>query len=153
MAGEAMRILVINGPNLNRLGQREPEIYGHATQKDLFRMIKAHAKKQKVRVVCMQSNDEGKVIQAIHKAQGRFDGIVINPAAWTHYSYAVLDALKSVTVPALEVHISDITKREAFRQHSVTKEACVAQISGKGFNGYLEAMDKLIDLNKAKEQA
>ena len=87
----------------------------------------------KVRVVCMQSNYEGKVITAIHKAQGRFDGIVINPAAFTHYSYAVLDALKSVTVPAVEVHISDIKKREAFRQHSVTKGACVAQISGKGF--------------------
>jgi len=153
MAGETMKILVINGPNLNRLGQREPEIYGHASQKDLFDMIKVHAKKQKVRVTCMQSNYEGKVITAIHKAQGRFDGIVINPAAFTHYSYAVLDALKSVTVPAVEVHISDIKKREAFRQHSVTKEACVAQISGKGFEGYLEAMDILIEIKQKKERA
>lgn len=140
-----MRILVLNGPNLNRLGKREPEIYGHATQKDLFLMIKAHARKKNINVTCRQSNYEGWMVETIQKAEGRFDGIVINPAAWTHYSYAVLDALKSVTVPAVEVHISDIKKREAFRQHSVTKDGCITQISGKGFAGYLEAMDLLIE--------
>ena len=147
-----MKILVLNGPNLNRLGKREPHIYGTATQNDLFKMIKKHALEKGVVVKCVQFNDEGKALRAIHKTENRFDGIVINPAAWTHYSYAVLDALKSVTVPAVEVHISDIKKREAFRQHSVTKEACIAQISGKGFDGYLEAMDLLISHIKQKAE-
>ncbi len=140
-----MRILVINGPNLNRLGKREPEIYGYETQKDLFRMIKKYALGKGFKVICKQFNDEGKAIAAIHQSEKRIDGIVINPAAWTHYSYAVLDALKSVPLPAVEVHISDIKKREPFRQYSVTKEACIGQISGKGFNGYLEAMDRLVE--------
>ncbi len=148
-----MRLLVINGPNLNRLGKREPEIYGRQTQADLFGMIKKHAREKRVRVQCVQFNAEDKAIRAIHCSEGRYDGIIINPAAWTHYSYAVLDALKSVTVPAVEVHISDIKQREAFRQHSVTKDACIAQVSGKGFAGYLEAMDIVMEHIQQKERA
>ncbi len=147
-----MRILVINGPNLNRLGKREPEIYGRLTQADLFKLIKKHAREKGVRVKCVQFNSEEKAINAIHRSEGRFGGMVINPGAWTHYSYAVLDALKSVTVPAVEVHISDIKKREVFRQNSVTKDACIAQITGKGFIGYLEAMDILTEKSKEKER-
>jgi len=138
------RILVINGPNLNMLGKREPEIYGYATLSDLYNLIKGYARSKGIKVTFIQSNYEGKIVEWIHKAEKKFDGIVINPAAFTHYSYAVLDALKSITKPAVEVHISDIKKREIFRQTSVTKAGCIDQISGKGFDGYLIAIDRLV---------
>ena len=140
-----MRILVINGPNLNMLGIREPGIYGKETYADLCAYIEEQAKKLGVEADVFQSNSEGAIVTRIQEALGAYDAIVINPAAYTHYSIAILDALKAVALPTVEVHLSDISTREAFRQVSVTKDACIAQISGKGFNGYGEAMEMLAD--------
>lgn len=139
-----MKILVINGPNLNFLGIREPEHYGKETYEDLCRLIRDHAGKLGVEVEIFQSNYEGALVEAIQRAYGNADGIVINPAAYTHTSVAILDAVKAVGVPTVEVHISDLSQREAFRQVSYVRRACVATIAGHGFRGYLEAMDLLI---------
>ena len=138
-----MNILVINGPNLNMLGIREPEIYGRATYADLCRLIEEHAGKQGVRVTLYQSNHEGDLIDAIQQAYGKQDGIVINPGAYTHTSVALLDALKAVAIPSVEVHISDPDTREDFRKISYLRAACVKTIRGHGFDGYLEAIDFL----------
>lgn len=139
-----MKILVINGPNLNMLGIREPDVYGKSSYSDLCDMIKEHANKRDVEVDIYQSNYEGDLVTEIQKAYGKYDGIVINPAAYTHTSVAILDAMKSVAIPAVEVHISDVSKREAFRQISYVRQACVKTICGKGFDGYLEAIDFLL---------
>jgi 3-dehydroquinate dehydratase II len=141
-----MRILVINGPNLNMLGIREPDIYGADTHADLCAYVQESANRLGVEADIFQSNSEGAIVTRIQEALGAYDAIVINPAAYTHYSYAILDALKAVALPTVEVHLSDISKRESFRQVSVTRDACIAQISGKGFQGYGEAMDLLIGL-------
>ena len=138
-----MNILVINGPNLNMLGIREPEIYGKATYTDLCDLIRAHAEKRGVSVTLYQSNHEGDLVDAIQQAYGKQDGIVINPGAYTHTSVALLDALKAVGIPAVEVHISDPDTREEFRKVSYIRSACVKTIKGHGFDGYLEAMDVL----------
>ena len=138
-----MNILVINGPNLNMLGIREPEIYGKATYTDLCDLIRAHAEKLGVSVTLYQSNHEGDLVDAIQQAYGKQDGIVINPGAYTHTSVALLDALKAVGIPAVEVHISDPDTREEFRKVSYIRSACVKTIKGHGFDGYLEAMDYL----------
>ena len=138
-----MKILVINGVNLNMLGVREPQIYGNKTYKALCTYIKAYAKQKGVKVSFFQSNSEGDLVTAIQKAYQKFDGIVINPGAYTHTSIALLDAVKSVGVPTVEVHISDVESREPFRQISYIRSACVATISGKGFEGYNEAIDIL----------
>ena len=138
-----MNILVINGPNLNMLGIREPEIYGKATYADLCSLIEAHAEKLGVSVTLYQSNHEGDLVDAIQQAYGKQDGIVINPGAYTHTSVALLDALKAVAIPAVEVHISDPDTREEFRKVSYIRSACVKTIKGHGFDGYLEAMDFL----------
>ena len=138
-----MNILVINGPNLNMLGIREPEIYGRASYADLCRMIENHAAKIGVTVTLYQSNHEGDLVDAIQQAFGKQDGIIINPGAYTHTSVALLDALKAVAVPAVEVHISDPDSREEFRKISYVRAACVKTIMGHGFSGYLEAMDFL----------
>lgn len=138
-----MRFLVINGPNLNLLGKREPEIYGSRTYDDLCRLLEEHAGQMGDCVEFYQSNHEGGLIDAIQAADGFFDGIVINPGAYSHYSYAIHDALRSISVPAVEVHISDIANREPFRRISVTAPACMAQIAGHGFDGYWEAMTLL----------
>lgn len=135
-----MRFLIINGPNLNLLGQREPEIYGTQTYEELCKLVAAYAAANGDTADFVQSNHEGALIDAIQNAQGRYDGIVINPAAYTHYSYALYDALRAVDVPAAEVHLSDITAREPWRQKSVTAPACIGSISGHGFAGYTEAM-------------
>ena len=140
-----MKLMVINGPNLNFLGIREPEHYGNKTYKDLCDLIYAHAEKRGVEVKICQSNHEGDLVDAIQSAYGAFDGIVINPAAYTHTSVAILDAVKSVSLPTVEVHISKVDAREEFRQVSFIRSACIKTISGKGFDGYLEAMDILID--------
>ena len=140
-----MKILVINGPNLNMLGIREPEIYGAKTYKDLCEMIEAHSEKLGIEVEIYQSNHEGDLVDKIQSAYKVFDGIVINPAAYTHTSVALLDALKSVGIPAVEVHISDVASRESFRQISFVREYCAKTICGKGFNGYLEAIDFLAE--------
>lgn len=137
-----MKILVINGPNLNFLGIREKGIYGTQDYNYLVNMIQEKAKKEGCEITCFQSNHEGAIIDRIQEAY--FDGtegIVINPGAYTHYSYAIRDALASITVPKVEIHISDITKREEFRKTSVTKPACDHQIYGKGLDGYLMAID------------
>lgn len=140
-----MKIMVINGPNLNMLGTREPEIYGEKTYSDLENYIEKHAQSKDAEAIVVQSNSEGEIIDFIHYALGSCDAIVINPAAYTHYSYAIYDALKTVDIPAIEVHISDIHSREEFRQKSVTAPACIEQISGIGFDGYTLAIDHLIE--------
>lgn len=148
-----MNILVINGPNLNFLGIREPDIYGKETYDDLKKMIENRANEIGVNVEFFQSNHEGAIIDRIQQAYfDQTEAIVINPGAYTHYSYAIHDALQSVTtMPKVEIHISDITKREGFRSVSVTKPACDAQIYGKGFMGYLEAIDVAIAMAKDKD--
>lgn len=138
-----MKILVINGPNLNMLGIREPSVYGRETYKDLCQEIKNHANKIGVEVKIFQSNHEGAIVDEIQAAYNVFDGIVINPAAYTHTSVAILDALKAVNIRAVEVHISDVSKREDFRQISYVRNFCEKTITGHGFKGYLEAMDFL----------
>ena len=138
-----MRILVLNGPNLNLLGLREPSIYGNNTYADLEKMIKDHCKEKNIYVEVKQTNHEGVLVDEIQGALGNFDGIVINPAAYTHTSVAILDAAKAVNLPMVEVHISDVSKREAFRQISYIRSACKTTVSGKGFQGYLEAIDYL----------
>ena len=138
-----MRILVLNGPNLNLLGLREPAIYGNRNYNDLCNLILEHAHKIGVEAEVRQSNHEGVLVDWIQGALGRFDGIVLNPAAYTHSSVALLDALKAVGIPTVEVHISELSKREAFRQISYVRAACVKTITGHGLEGYLEAMDYL----------
>jgi len=135
-----MKILVINGPNINLLGLREPEIYGSKNYAALLEFIQAVCADTGVEVECVQSNHEGVIVDAIQEAYGRFDGIVINPAAYTHTSIAILDALKAVGIPAVEVHLTEIKEREAFRQVSYVTEACEKTIAGKGFEGYAEAI-------------
>lgn len=136
-----MKILVLNGPNLNLLGLREPSIYGNNTYAELEKMIKDHCEKKNVYVEIKQTNHEGVLVDEIQNALGVFDGIVINPAAYTHTSVAILDAAKAVNLPIVEVHISNVSKREDFRQISYIRSACKKTISGKGFLGYIEAID------------
>ena len=135
-----MKILVINGPNLNLLGLREPDIYGRRTYSDLLEMIRLEAETLHVEVAFVQSNHEGALVDAIQAAYGVYDGIVINPGAYTHTSIALLDAVKAVGVPTVEVHISDPDQREEFRKVSYVRAACVASIKGHGLEGYLEAL-------------
>ncbi len=140
-----MKIMVINGPNINLLGVREPEIYGAKTYSDLEKYIEDYAEEHGIETVVVQSNGEGEIIDFIHHALGNYDGIVINPGAYTHYSYAIHDALSSVALPAVEVHLSNIHKREEFRHKSVTAPACIGQICGLGFRGYVLAIEYLKD--------
>ena len=135
-----MKILVINGPNINMLGVREPEIYGKETYINLVEKIEKYAKENWVEVKCFQSNHEGDIVDEIQKAYNNFDGIVINPAAYTHTSVAILDALKAVSIPAVEVHISDVDAREAFRQISYPGMYCEKTIKGQGIDGYRQAI-------------
>ena len=139
-----MKLLVLNGPNLNLLGLREPAIYGKEDYKVLCDKINAHAQKRGIEVEIYQSNHEGALVDAIQNAYGKVQGIVFNPAAYTHTSVALLDALKAVGIPTVEVHISDVSKREEFRQISFVRTACIATIAGHGTDGYLEAIDLLI---------
>ena len=137
-------ILVLNGPNLNMLGIREPGIYGSSTYDDLVAMIENHCSEKGIEVECGQSNHEGELVDMIQKAYfDKVDGIVINPGAYTHTSVALLDALKAVSIPAVEVHISQVSDREAFRQISYVSYYCFKTIMGKGFDGYIEAIDLL----------
>ncbi len=139
-----MKLLVLNGPNLNMLGVREPAIYGKETYDDLCRMVKEHAEKRGVEVSLYQSNHEGDLIDRIQMAYGDVDGIVFNPGGYTHTSVALPDAVKAVGIPTVEVHISDVSSREDFRQISYIRAACIATVAGHGLKGYLEAMDLLI---------
>jgi len=135
-----MKILVMNGPNINMLGLREPEVYGTQNYASLCNLIETYAKANDIEVSIFQSNHEGALVDCIQQAYGIYDGIVINPAAYTHTSVALLDALKAVSIPAVEVHISDVSKREAFRQVSYVRNYCELTITGHGFDGYTEAM-------------
>ena len=135
-----MKFLIINGPNLNLLGQREPGIYGQENYQGLCDRLRAFAAAHGASAECFQSNHEGAIVDAIQAAQGVYDAIVMNPGAYTHYSIAILDALKAVSVPCVEVHISNIHQREEFRHKSVTAPACVGQICGLGLYGYEAAM-------------
>ncbi|MCD7864002.1 MAG: type II 3-dehydroquinate dehydratase [Lachnospiraceae bacterium] len=149
-----MKLLVINGPNINFLGIREKKVYGSEDYDYLLHLIEQKGTETGTEIEVFQSNHEGAIIDRIQEAY--FDGtagIVINPGAYTHYSYAIRDALASITVPKIEIHISDITKREAFRQTSVTREVCDAQIYGHGLSGYLEAIDQCLELIDSRNQA
>jgi len=143
-----MKILVINGPNINMLGIREPDIYGKETYQTLIDTVSNYAVKLGIDIECYQSNHEGDIVDKIQAALGSTDGIVINPAAYTHTSIAILDALKSVGVPAVEVHISDVSKRESFRQISFIRDYCIKTIIGQGLNGYCMAIDELLEYLK-----
>ena len=143
-----MKILVLNGPNLNMLGIREPGIYGSETYRDLLEKIAVHAQTRGVSVDFFQSNHEGALVDRIQEAYGNTDGIVINPGAYTHTSIALLDAVKAVGIPTVEVHISDVARREPFRSVSYIRAACVGSIIGHGTDGYLEAMDLLIERSR-----
>ena len=140
-----MKILVINGPNINMLGIREPDIYGKENYKTLCSNIEEHCKKNGIDFEIFQSNHEGDLVDVIQKAYGNVDGIVINPGAYTHTSIALLDALKAVGINTVEVHISDVSKREDFRQISYIRSACVKTIAGHGIKGYTEAIDFLVN--------
>lgn len=147
-----MKLLVINGPNLNMLGIREPQHYGSRTYAQLCSMIEKHCEEKGIEVEIYQSNHEGDLVDKIQWAYENADGIVINPAAYTHTSVALLDALKAVSLPAAEVHISDVDSREDFRRISYVRQACIKTVSGHGFEGYLEAIDIVSDyLNQRTE--
>lgn len=144
-----MKLMVINGANLNMLGIREPSVYGNTTYLDLVNLIEEKAKERNIEIKIVQSNHEGVLVDYIQQCYfEKYDGIIINPGAYTHTSIALLDALKAVNIPAIEVHISDVSKRENFRQISYISLAVIDRVIGKGINGYIEAMDILI--NKLK---
>lgn len=140
-----MKFLLVNGPNLDMLGVREPDVYGHDTLADLEKLVVEYAAAKGVQVDCFQSNHEGALIDKIHEAHAAYDGIVYNPGAHTHYSYALRDAVGGIDTPCVEVHISDVDSREAFRHISVIAPACVAQVKGRGFKGYCDAVDLLLE--------
>lgn len=140
-----MKILVINGPNINMLGKREPDIYGKKDYNSLLEGLAEYADKHNITIDTYQSNIEGKIVDKIQSALENYDGIVINPGAYTHYSIAILDALKAVAIPAVEVHLSHIASREEFRQKSVTAGGCIGQIAGFGFDSYFLAITALIN--------
>jgi 3-dehydroquinate dehydratase II len=146
-------VLVINGPNLNRLGRREPEVYGLTTLDEVIAMVRARASQLGWEVEAFQSNHEGALIDEIHRgADAGVVGMILNPGALTHYSYALYDALTSVDVPAVEIHISDISAREDWRRTSVTAPACVGMIAGHGVDGYVEALQLLYDRSQGAPQ-
>ena len=143
-----MKLLFLNGPNLNMLGIREPDIYGRETYADLERYIRDFCGELGIQCEIFQSNHEGALVDAIQAAYGKFDGIVINPAAYTHTSVALLDALKAAALPAVEVHLSDVSKREDFRQVSYVRMACRGTFAGHGFEGYRLAAEFLLEQEK-----
>lgn len=146
-----MKFLILNGPNINMLGIREPDIYGRQTYDDLIKLVSDHAKKRGAEVEFYQSNHEGDLVTAIQKAYfDKIDGIVFNPAAYTHTSIAIADAVKAVAIPTVEVHISDVSSREDFRQVSYVRAAAEATVAGRGLDGYNDALDILIEKAKKK---
>jgi 3-dehydroquinate dehydratase-2 len=134
------KILVINGPNLNMLGVRNPSVYGIETLNDINQELSTTAEMQNINIEFFQSNSEGEIVSAIQNALGAYDGLIINPGAYSHYSIAIRDAIEDVSIPAIEVHISNIHKREEFRRHTVTSEVCIGQIAGLGYYGYICAL-------------
>lgn len=143
-----MKLLVVNGPNINMLGIREPEVYGNGTYIDLCNLVDNYCREKDIEVEFFQSNHEGDIVDIIQNSHDNFDGIIINPAAYTHTSIAILDALKAVGIPTVEVHISDVSKREDYRQVSFIREYCKKSIMGFGFKGYLMAVDYFVELVK-----
>ena len=144
-----MNIMIVNGPNLNFLGIREPEVYGKESYEDLYKLIKGYAKEKQFKFKMYQTNYEGDIIELIQYAYVKhFDAIILNPGAFTHYSYAIYDAIKSVTTPTIEVHLSDITKREDFRKVSILSPVCQATFMGNHFRSYLDAIDYVLKENK-----
>lgn len=141
------KILVMNGPNLDMLGTREPAVYGYDTLETLEETVVAYAAERGVKATCFQSNSEGKLINKLHKAPAKYDAVIYNPGAHTHYSYAIRDAIASIDTPVVEVHLSDVDSREDFRRVSVTAPVCVAQIKGMGIQGYCDAVDYLLDVS------
>lgn len=141
-----MNVLVINGPNINMLGIRQPHIYGAKTYAELCSFIEFVCEENDMNFSIFQSNSEGEIIDKIQSAYNNYDGIIINPAAYTHTSIAIPDAIKAVGIPTIEVHLTDISQREDYRRHSFTSEACIKTICGKGFDGYKEALLKLKEL-------
>jgi 3-dehydroquinate dehydratase-2 len=146
-----MKILVINGPNLNLLGSREPSVYGTPTLKDLLENLVLYGNKKGIIIEHYQSNSEGALIDRLHQAAGGYDGIIFNPGAYTHYSYALRDAIAAIALPVIEVHISNIYKREEFRHTSVIAPVCIGQISGLGLHGYFLAIDYFAELVKPEQ--
>lgn len=146
-----MKILILNGPNLNMLGVRDPEIYGDKTLQELDAALMAYGKLKGVRVDCFQSNHEGVLVDMIQSAHDLYDGVILNPAAYTHYSYAIRDAVETISAPVVEVHLSDISQREDFRRVSVIAPVCIGQIMGRGQQGYVDALDLLISHVKGKK--
>ena len=144
----SMKLLVVNGPNINMLGIREPEVYGKGTYIDLCNLVDNYCREKDIEVEFFQSNHEGDIVDTIQNAYDNFDGIIINPAAYTHTSIAILDALKAVGIPTVEVHISDVSKREDYRQVSFIRDYCKKSIMGFGFKGYLMAVDYFVELNR-----
>jgi 3-dehydroquinate dehydratase-2 len=140
-----MNILIINGPNLNLLGKREPSIYGSKTYADLLTFIKKLEKKYSVKTVVKQSNYEGEIIEWLQKSDDDYDGVILNAGALTHYSYSIYDAIKSIQNPVVETHISNLTNRESFRKVSVIKPACIATVMGLGFKSYENALQILLE--------
>lgn len=148
-----MKMMILNGPNLNMLGIREPEVYGSETYDDLCATIERFASEKSITADIFQSSSEGELIELIHSAYRlQYDALIINPAAYTHYSYAIFDAVKGVGLPCVEVHISNIHKRESFRDNSVIAPACIGQICGLGFSGYLYAMGFLAEYCSEKNK-
>ncbi len=147
-----MKIIVINGPNLNMLGLREPTIYGHKSLEKINETILDFFSEMKVCIIIkfFQSNHEGDIVDMIQEARGKYDGIVLNPAAYTHYSIAIRDAIAASAVPTIEVHLSDIESREPFRRISVTRDVCIDQVAGKGIDSYIEGIQKLIKYLEGK---
>jgi len=141
-----MKLLIINGPNLNLIGRREVDVYGKENLDQIINWVSDNIKSSKVDLIWFQSNSEGKIIDKLHWAiEKKIEGVVINPGAYTHYSYAIRDAISSTEIPTIEVHLSNIDKRENFRRVSVIKEVCIEQIMGKGKEGYLEAINILFE--------
>ena len=147
-----LKIGIINGPNLNMLGKRDQKIYGNLTLEEMNHKIESFAKKEDIELTIKQSNSEGEIIDSIQHFSSQVDGLIINPAAYTHYSYAIADALKDCPIPAIEVHLSDIFSREDFRKKSVTASACIEQIAGFGYQSYILAIYALQDLLKKKSE-
>jgi len=147
-----LKIGIINGPNLNMLGKRDQKIYGDLTLEEMNHKIESFAKEEGIELTIKQSNSEGEIIDSIQHFSSQVDGLIINPAAYTHYSYAIADALKDCPIPTIEVHLSDIFSREDFRRKSVTASACVEQIAGFGYQSYILAIYALQDLLKKKPE-
>lgn len=146
-----MKLLLINGPNMNMLGIRQPEIYGHDTLKTIEELTVRRAEELGYEMDTFQSNHEGEIIDRIHSSYGVYDGIVINPAAYTHYSYAIADAISAVGIPTVEIHMSDIKNRESFRANSVTLPYCIGQVAGLGKESYTKGVEKLAEYLRQKQ--